>query len=377
MKTQTKLVICHLCNFASPYKGNFMASLFYLEKKLEEANADNKVIYIFYRNASVCDWVKEMVQNNKRVYFFNDNRIKGILELKRNLKNNNVNVLHLHFCFPMITLILLRLFCLNLQIILHFHMDVHSIPNSLINRLKHKTKTEIEKFICNHTVNKVCAVSEAVFNDLVKYKMHKNCSYIDNGIDFSRLDFKCEDGKKMYHLLDKKVAMIYGTAFHRKGVDIAIHAIKDIVNRYNLILMIICQNKNYVLEQIKILLNEIPEWILIVPSQENIPFYLKMSDVYLTPSRGEAFSYLMLESIYCGTPVIRSDYPGMNRGLPFDMVVSISDVTALQKSIISVLSMTDVEKQAILSEQKEYIVKRWNIDIWSDKILKMYLQHIN
>jgi glycosyltransferase involved in cell wall biosynthesis len=223
-----------------------------------------------------------------------------------------------------------------------------------------------------------CGCSEAVFIDLIDCGIRKHkCCYIDNGVDFSSLNNGVSNGKEIYGIKDKKVLMIYGTHFYRKGVDIAIDAIKDIVEKYNIVLMIVCQNKDFVLDQIKKMFNYIPEWIIVMPSQENIAFYFKMSDIYLTPSREEGFSYAMLESIYCGTPVIRSNIPAMDRKIPNDINVPTNDVFALRQCIELTLSLTDSSKQTILTLQKEYIVQRWNIIIWSNKIINMYLNVIN
>jgi glycosyltransferase involved in cell wall biosynthesis len=102
-----------------------------------------------------------------------------------------------------------------------------------------------------------------------------------------------------------------------------------------------------------------------------------MSEIYLTPSREEGFSYALLESIYCGTLTIRSNIHAMDRDLPNDLIVPVNDVQALRKSIEYVLNLPDNKKKAILAEQKNYITERWNIDIWSKKIIDMYSEIVN
>jgi len=371
---EKNLIICHLCDFAPPFAGNFMASLVHLEAKLKSTNVNNKVIYVFYKEANDREWARKMQNDgwDENLYFIEHKSFQSFLRLRKILKINSVGILHLHFGFPVIVLALLKIFCSNVQIIFHYRMYIKT-HSSLIDRIKKTVKV----FLFNNIPDTICAVSKAVFYDLIKLGVNKEkCRYIDNGIAFSRLDMEYEDGKVIYNLQDKKVIMIYGTFFYIKGVDIAISAIKDIADEYGIVLMIVCQNKDFVLEQIRKLISHIPGWIFIVPSQENIVFYYKMSDLYLTPSRGEAFSNNMLESIYCGTPVIRSDNPGMDRGLPHDIKFPINDVSSFRECIISILNKPKDEKDIILSEQKEYIVKKWNIDTWSDKIINMYFQQM-
>ena len=378
-----KLVICQLAHYAPAFYGNFMASLFDLEEKIKQRNKNNKMIYVFFRNTLNCEWAKEMAQNNKNIYFLSKNKIKMFMELNKIMKHNNVNILHLHYKVPIISCILLKLIFPDIKITAHFHNMISEVIVkewyiNILRKIKGKLKVIRNVFLCNSVIDIFCGVSEAVFLDLIHCKMDKRkCCIVDNGIDFSRLDNNVEDGKEIYNLKNKKVLMVYGRDFYTKGVDIAINAVKDIVEKYNIVLMIVCQNKDFVLKQIKNMLDTIPEWIIIMPPQENIAFYFKMSDIYLTPSREEGFSYNLLEAIYCGTLTIRSDHPAMDRKIPGELVVRVNDVPALRQCIESALNLSDNDQQAALTVQKEYIVQRWNIDIWSDKIINMYLKVLN
>jgi len=370
-----EIVICELSYYAPKFYGNFMFSLFDLESKLKNINSNNKIIYNFYENSENCEWIKEMLRNNKSVFFLKNQRIKGYLQLSKIMKQNSVNILHLHFNFPVIMLFLLKLFSPDIKIIAHFHNTISGIPGT---GYKQKIKIKIKKILFNYLIDLFCGCGEAVFNDMIKCGMNKNkCCYIDNGIFFKRLDVDCKDGKKIYNIKNKKVIMIYGEDFYRKGVDIAINAIKDLAEKYNIVLMVVCQNKDFVMEQIKKILLSVPEWIIIAPSQENIAFYYKMSDIYLIPSRDEGFPYALLESIYCGTITIRSNLPQIDRKMPNDFVVPVNDFHALQQCIEYALNLDEKTKQAILSEQKKYITERWNIDIWSNKIIDMYSNIVN
>jgi glycosyltransferase involved in cell wall biosynthesis len=370
-----KLVVCELSYYAPTFYGNFMASLFDMELKLKERNADNKVIYAFYKHSKKCDWVNEMIRNNKSVFFITNQKLRGFLELSKIIKLYNVNILHLHYNVPVIILCLLKIFLPKIKIIAHFHNILSGIPGLGYKQI---LKIKIKKILYNKLVDIFCGCSEAAFFDLINCGINKNkCRYIDNGIVFSRMDNQCNNGRNIYKLENKKIIMILGSYFYGKGVDVAINAVKDIAQKYNIILMIICQNRDFVLEQIKKILMFVPEWIIIMPSMENVAFYFKMSDIYLTPSREEGFSYALLESIYCGTLTIRSNLPAMDRKLPNDLVVPVNDVQALRQSIEYALVLSDNAKQAILAEQKKYITERWNIDIWSKKIIDMYFEIVN
>jgi glycosyltransferase involved in cell wall biosynthesis len=368
------IVICQLSNYAPSFRGNFLYSLFDLEKKINEHCNTNKMIYVFFKDTSKCQWAKEM-EENKSIYYLSNKNLKGFLELRKILKINHVNILHLHFTAPIIFLILLNIFCPYIKIILHYHNIFSEFHyNVILNSLKRKVKI----FLYNHFLHMICGCSETVYLDFINSGMNKlKCCYIDNCIVFSRLDVNCENGKEIYKIQNKKVLMIYGSNFYKKGVDIAINAIHNIAEQYNIIFMIVTQNKDSVLQGIKKICNSVPEWVILTPPQENIAYYFKMSDIYLAPSKEEGFAYANLESIYCGTPVIRSDLPAMDRKMPNDMSFPVNNFSVLQERIISVLNQTRDVKESILKEQKEYIMHGWNIDVWSKHILNMYLEILN
>jgi glycosyltransferase involved in cell wall biosynthesis len=379
-----EIVVCEFADYAPPFMGNFIASLFNLEKRLEMQNSNNKMLYIFYENAKKCEWANEMVSSGKKIFFLKNKKISILFELTKILKNNNVNILHLHFVptIPCImTVLYLKMICPRIKIIIHFRNTFSGLrtTTSRCNAIKSKLKQYLYRMVSKlNTVVKLCGVSEAVFDDLIANGIDiKKCMFIDNGIVFSRLDCKSENGKEIYGIKDKNVLMIMGTHFYRKGVDIAINAIKDIAEKHNIVLMIVCIDDNTVSEEIKKILTYVPDWIIIVQVREDIDFYFKMSDIYLAPSREEGFLNATLESIYCGTPYIRSDIPQINRNMPNENIVPVNDTIALQKAIELVLTQNPENKQQILKEQKEFILSRWNIDIWNSKVIDMYLDTVN
>ncbi|MDR0441857.1 MAG: glycosyltransferase family 4 protein [Treponema sp.] len=372
---QNEIVICHLINWEHPFTGNFLASLFDLEKKLKNKNNNNKVIYAFHKNSMHCKWTEKMRQDGREIYFV---KKKGIgSELINVLKKNNVSILHLHFTVPVIKIVLAKLFCPKIKIIVHYHnmFSPEIRYASFVENLKRKIKV----FLYNRiAIDKICGCGKAVFEDLIKWGIYDHkCCYIDNCIVFSRLDVDIENGRDIYNIQNKKVLMIIGTAYYQKGVDFAVTAVKDIAEKYNIVFFIVCHNKDFIVGEIKKLLNHIPEWVILAPSREDISFYYKMSDLCLMPSREEGLPYALLESIYCETPVIRSDISEMAINLPNDIIVPKGDIPALQQSIEYVLNQTDVWKKTIIKEQKEYVLSQWNIDIWNNKIIDLYINVLN
>jgi hypothetical protein len=152
-KEKNKIVICELSYYAPTYYGNFMASLFDMEEKLKTINTENNVIYVFYKQKKKCDWEKKMIQNNKKIFFKKKQKIKGFLELRKIIKNNNVNILHLHFNAPVIILFLLKIFQSDIKIIAHFH----GIMSGLVRKgYIDKLKIIAKKILYNPVIDIFC-----------------------------------------------------------------------------------------------------------------------------------------------------------------------------------------------------------------------------
>jgi glycosyltransferase involved in cell wall biosynthesis len=121
-----------------------------------------------------------------------------------------------------------------------------------------------------------------------------------------------------------------------------------------------------------------PDWIKLFPTTENIGEYYKMSDIFLSPSREEGFVYAIPEAIYCGSVPIRSDLPTTDWGLPYDMVVPCEDSEALREKVEYIItSLLGTEKLiTMLEKNKEYVVKNFSIDSWSEEILALYKEFL-
>ena len=86
----------------------------------------------------------------------------------------------------------------------------------------------------------------------------------------------------------------------------------------------------------------------------------------------------MIEAAYCGAPIIISDIPGQSSlDIPHLFKFKSEDVTGLQNELMTVMALTDGEREEITSREKEYVQKAYNIDRWANQILKVYEQILN
>lgn len=91
--------IMQVCAYAAPYEGNFMKSLYALEK--ETANHHHDIIYVLPETIQHHQWVKELMMR-KQIYFLPVRKArikpKTYLLLRKIFKDNpDISIVHSHF----------------------------------------------------------------------------------------------------------------------------------------------------------------------------------------------------------------------------------------------------------------------------------------
>lgn len=359
------MIVCKLIDYCALYPGNFMRSLFLLDRTLKLNGGS--LIYLLPIQGQKLDWVQEMQERGDKVYFLTGSFAKDIFLLRRIVKENRVDIIHGHFLPTKLFLLLfvLKRIC-RVRTIAHIH-NLCSVRSFW--------RTQVILFMYENGINRFCGCGEAVYENLLEVGLNKDkCLYITNAIDYTRLDVSFETNlKKELGLGKSNVLLMFGTDFYRKGVDIALQAISNIVDNQETVLVIICSNKEFVIREIRKLLGEYPTWIYIMPPRDDVAYYYKGSDVFLSPSRSEGLTYALIEAIYCGTMVVRSNIETQNWRLPNEEVCELEDVVSLQNSIKKVLALSVEERKAIVTEQKCYILSNYSLEQWAQEVQQMYL----
>ena len=92
--------ILQVCSFFASYEGNFLKSLYSLDKALEEKG--HKTCYAFPQKAFEMQWCRELQKRTKVFALpFKSSRLntKAVSELKRIIKDEHINIVHSHFEF--------------------------------------------------------------------------------------------------------------------------------------------------------------------------------------------------------------------------------------------------------------------------------------
>lgn len=359
--------------YNAPYGGNFIKSLLRLEEALK--NNGIEMIYLLAQDGSDKEWVMDLIRKSKTVYFLNGQSHRDLILLKDILTRHNIKFIHAHFAGTKHLALLnaaKQLFKKDILLIEHLHN--HDNPGSLLKQLLKKSLTNVDLYIgCGEAVADHYKSAYGISDEKI--------TYVTNAIDFDRLDAAGEfDARSVGIDSESTKFLIFGFDYFRKGVDISLEAINSLLMKdYHIHLLIsLATNKEYVESMISERFSKIPEWIRILNPREDIGAYYRFADCFLSPSRSEGLCYSVIEAAYCGAPIIISDIPGQSSlNIPHLFKFESEDVAGLQNALITVMSLTDNEREEITSCEKEYVQKAYNLDRWANQILQVYEQFLD
>lgn len=359
--------ILHIMNYAASYRGNFMDSLASLDKKIQVEGLKN--IYLFTRKAK-CDgfmrWIREMQQQGEQVYFFAENTKQDARLIRRLIKEKNVKLVHTHFITMQQYLnVYYATFGSKIPVIMHMHNHSKKAGNRLKNIFRRMLYRKCIMIAC----------SESVYYSLERDYPENEKYAIDNGVNFSRLDTYetlAEDSFEMKN--GQRVFLIFGFDFYRKGVDLAVRAMKQLRDQgYNYSLLVsLSSNFKEVENNIVDILGEMPSWIKVISARNDVATLYNFVDVFLSPSREEGLPYSVVEAGYSSCSVVMSNIPAqINLKIPYGYWFENENVEDFADKILK--AQTEHEEKLENWEQvKQSMRKNYPLDAWSEQVKELY-----
>lgn len=357
-----KRYIVQNLNFAAPYPGNLMRSVWDLELRCKEKNIE--FIYCFPEIAKHISWIEEMINCGHIVCF---KPYKPSFKFWNNIiKVYKPVVIHTHF-WNIRDLLAIRSATLldnKMHLILHHH-------NTYFESKK-RWKELLKRMVMYSDIHIACG--DAVGDGLIRVGF-KNVVTVENAIDFSRLDDYAFLDRNDFDISDDAIVfLMFGFPTRRKGVDIAIKALNDLYKEKELVLcIVVASDLDKVKQNLKDEFGELPTWVKFLPPRDDIATYYRFADVFLSPSREEGFCYALPESVYSGAKLVFSNISGQMHalGIPNAIHFENENVESLQDQIKAVI---DKEKT---NTAQEYLCNRYNLSKWSESIVDVYVKCLN
>lgn len=364
------ITVLQIMDYAAPYQGNFIPSIENLEGHLNKSG--NRLIYLFPSISSEFDWVLKLKQDGKPVYFIERSffskkvKIRNIIFILKLIKNENVNIIHTHFVSYNYSLAIIKNFFLHkVKVVGNFLNEFHPPLNKY---------RKIKIFITKISFDLIIGCSPAVVKSLSNAGIsNKKLKCIDNALDIKHL--------QQYEILSinnypgQKVVLMFGWPYSRKGVDNGIEAIRLLnAEAGNYLLAIEIPGPPSLIEnEILAQLGTMPSWIKFLKPRNDVTSYFNASDVFLSASREEGLAYSVLEAAYCNCMIIVSDIGGHARDIPYTSIYDVEDIENLKKSIKEMGSISDEQKIVINKAQREYVIKKYDLNNWSESVINCYL----
>jgi glycosyltransferase involved in cell wall biosynthesis len=366
------LNVLHIMDYAAPYKGNFIRSIKYLEQQLEKEGG--RVIYLFPDKARNLEWITDLIQEKKKVYFidsmFFSKKIifKNINKLIHIIRREKINIIHTHFIAVNYSLFLIKLFFMpGIHLIGHFHSQYNPPANAY-----RKIKVMITRITCNLMVGVSKSVEEGLHRVGIPYGKLR---HVSNAIEFNRL--KEYDNYTIKDTPGQKVVLMIGWPYYIKGVDIALEAIRKMNGeKPDMILAVILAGEMEAAEQAVInQVGAIPKWLRFLPPRDDIASYLNSADIFLSASREEGFSYTLVEAAYCKPLLVSSDIPApLAMGIPALRFFRTEDSNDLYNVLNSLRNSWPEDHLAIKEKQRQYVQDAFSLERWAAEIIVLYKQ---
>lgn len=336
------MTILIVSDYLATYEGNFIYSIKKLcEKMLKDKN---QVIFVFPYEAENISWVQDLSKEYPIIFGV---KLKKMLKI---IASNGINVIYTHFCLPKTQCIVkLSSRILRVPLVQHWHNHYQKGKGA---------KGMLANWGFEGDFNIACSKSVA---DSLPYASSKK-TYINNAIDFIRLD---EYDKNFSFTEDKKqkVILMFGFDYERKGVDLAVLALKQIVLNRNIKLVIsLSKNHKHVYSKIVKQCGYFPKWIEIVDARNDVATYYNAADIFLSAAREEGFCYSLIEAAYCGCNLISSEIEGVPyKNIPFCKTFESENIEDLKQRILESIDDFDINKK---QQTKKTVIQLYDLNLW-------------
>ena len=346
-------------SFNGPYYSNFVSSIFSLEENMKKQGIET--VYIFPSEDKEFEWMLKFKELTDKIYFvdYAPRTLGNFLEIKRILKCEKVNLIYsrmsgwdfvARFAFP------------SLPVIWHmdFRVNVEDKKRRLLNYIKFR-------FIGFGKTYHIAA-SKPVADAINTLKPKNRAIAIINSLDFSRLNLKSA------HRLSKPYKLLlFGWLPIVKGLDTTLEAVTKLnesENNYELLISSQPFTEEYMEDKYG---NDIPSFVKMLVPTDNVAELYDESDIMISASRSESFSFCLAEAIYSGLPVVFSDIEGTSWAREFKNAYEFK--TADSDDLIRALNevRNDVNNDE-LDFNRKLMQEKYSMDAWSEKIINYVMQ---
>lgn len=296
--------------------------------------------------------------------------IKAIWQLSKLCKRLDIDIIHTQFLRENYIAVLSRLFNRKVRVVYTNHFV---IPNNTIQKVFNKILTRFDSNIIA-VCNKGKEMLIANGNDPSKIKV------IFNGIDTAYWGEPCESTiRKEFGIRKDEFVMTCASRFaHDKGHEFLIESLDLLRNTLGKSFKFILAGDGPLLESIKNKAAELnlDDVVIFAGFREDMKNIFYGSDLYVNSSQHEALSFLIIEALAAGLPVIATDMGGnsdiINSETNCGMLVEYGNAKQMAEAIAGVMDNPSL-RQTLSENALRTVKERFNLDKVAEDTYNLYM----
>lgn len=367
-----------LTSYSSVYGGNFIPSMEVLSDFAK--NKGDTVFFALLKKAATRNWCSHLEKQYPVYYVQDEGLLNDALALNKYIKANKIDVVYSHFSYFNKLICLLSFINPKLTIVSHVHTDAGGGLTT-----KRKIKAILKKFL--YKKRSMIYVSKRLMcMDLMENS--PNAFYLPNALVKFRFDlnkqneYRQEERKKFNIADDEIVLLMFGWHLSVKGVDIALKAFEKVLaNKKNLKLCIVSSSnlkpeglRNYAE---KIVNQDTLKNIICLEPTQDVEKYHDMSDIFLSSSRSEGFSYSIMEGVYLKELIVSSDLESTSWSKKYETVEVFQTENiemCAEKIETQIYNLLESDIEDRLNKASDAVSKDYDINIWASKVYDIIYQ---
>ncbi len=368
--------VLHLADYGGPYPGNFIASLRALRPELSRRGLEP--VLAFSHVAQGRRWLEDLRADGFEVHVLPRGTARALRAAMRLVRARRVAVLHTHFTtFDLAAWLLQqygRLLGRPPALFWHVHSPTEFEPGPL-RTLKDRVKWRL----LGRTASTV-VVSEGGYRVMLgRGVLGGRSRAVPNGVDTRRLAVPAGERARCRRELGvadgERLCVLFGWAPERKGVDLAIAAVRGLVEEDHLPvkLLLVGDAPTRALAE-RCCPAGLPAWVLVAPPLDSVGTYLAASDLFVSASRAEGFSYAVTEALAFGRLVATTDIPGMEwaRAMPAAVFCSPEDPGDLRRAMRLALSWLGEDCASRFAASRGLVEAHYSVEAWARQVVGYY-----
>jgi len=205
--------------------------------------------------------------------------------------------------------------------------------------------------------------------------------FMPNGIDICRFKPDRLAGRGLRHELGINNAFVWlavGRFEAAKDYPNMLRAFRVVAaKRLDATLLLVGQGS--LLEEVKKLAGELglEDKVRFLGVRRDIPELMNAADAFVLSSRWEGFGLVLAEAMACQLPVVAADSGGPREilhGGSLGFLVPPGDSNSLAKAMVQLMTLTEVERQAMGQAGRVYVEANYSLDRVVDRWEELYME---